>query len=142
MKLPENTSIKWVAGLSNGETIVEGKGIAKKVKGEDSPWWKLQSYIKEKELKITSMGIWEGDKHYNLPSNDPKFGGEIPISYNYGRRVEYDDDGTNMKYFIFVEAILKESRVQLWLDQADTNKSWVTVAKPKKEGKKSPKKLK
>jgi hypothetical protein len=61
MELPES-NVKFVCGLSNGESLVEGKGILAIVKGEDSPWWKLQKYLKERDLTINSFGLWTGDR--------------------------------------------------------------------------------
>jgi len=127
--MTENTSVRWVAGLSNGETLVEGKGIVEQVKGEDSPWLKLQNYLKENDLTIQSLGLWADDRHFNLPSSKPKFGGQIPIGYNYSRVYRGDalSGNENSEHYIFVEAIYPGYKVQLWVDLMDTSKSWINV---------------
>ena len=140
----EENSIKWVAFLSNGETIVEGKGIASLVTGEDSPWHKLQGYIKRNALVITGLSLWIGDRHYNLPSNNPKFQGEVPKGYNFFKRGAMDADilgggavgGMVRRYdleYVCIEAIYDNYKVQIWVDGMDNNKSWVNV-KPVKNG--------
>lgn len=126
MELPES-NVKFVCGLSNGESLVEGKGILAIVKGEDSPWWKLQKYIKDNSLTVNSFGLWTGDRHYNLPSKTPKFGGEIPVSYNCYRKVATDSMvGEEIKeHYVCAEAIYPDHKVQLWIDELDTNKMWL-----------------
>lgn len=126
----ENTSSRWVAGLSNGETVVEGKGIAERIEGQDSPWWKLQTYLEQNNLQITSLGIWINDRHYNLPSNKPKFGGEIPLRYNFFRKVSVDylTGSDDYEHYICVEAIYDTYKIQMYVDENDTNKMWISVA--------------
>lgn len=128
MDIPSVKS-KWVCGLSNGENLVEGKGVVSSVIGEDSPWWKLQAYLKEKGLTITSFGLWVGDKHYNLPSINPKFGGEVPTSYNCKRSVKMDTlIGSNtFEHYTCAEAIYPTYKIQIWVDENDENKMWVGV---------------
>ena len=127
--MTENTSVRWVAGLSNGETLVEGKGVVEEVKGEDSPWHKLQEYLRENDLRIQSFGLWADDKHFNLPSVKPKFGGLIPVEYNCFRFIAGDIlvGGGNSEHYICAEAIYPGYKVQLWVDLMDTNKSWLNV---------------
>jgi len=127
MEIPKS-NIKFVCGLSNGETLVEGRGVLE-TNGENSSWWKLQDYIKEKNLSIQSFGLWAGDRHYNLPSVDPKFKGQAPISYNCFRRFGQNilmGQG-NVEHYICAEAIYEDFTVQLWLDEQDSSKSWVNV---------------
>lgn len=133
------TKAKWVAGLSDGTTVVEGKGIAEEVKGELSPWLKLQEHLKKTGLKINSLNIRVGDKHYNLPSVKPKFEGEVPKGFNYFRRVSYDiltDEGKNVEHYICVEAIYDGYKAQLYVDENDTNKMWTNIQNDKEEVKK------
>lgn len=127
--IPENTPCRWVAGLSNGETLVERQGRVALIKGEASPWMKLQNYIKENNLSIQSFGIWDGDKHYNLPSIKPKFGGKVPVKYNCFRKLASDilmGEG-NVEHYICAEAIYEGFTVQLWVDEMDTNKMWLNI---------------
>lgn len=126
MTLPEPNT-KWVAGLSNGETIVEGVGVAEKKKGELSPFLKLQEYIKEKSLTIQSLNIWVGGKHFNIPSANYRFDSEVPIRHNFFRRFASDAGGENVQHFACVEAIYPEYKLQLWVDENDTNKVWIAI---------------
>ena len=134
MTIPES-KIQFVCGLSNGETLVEGKGVLSIVKGEDSPWWKLQSYLKEKNLTINSFNLWVGDRHYNLPSVNPKFKGESPKAYNCFRK--YISDGISgvesVEHYICAEAIYEDFTVQLWIDEQDTNKMWCNIKDAKRK---------
>lgn len=133
--IPENTPCRWVAGLSNGETLVERQGKVAIVKGEASPWWKLQEYLEKNNLTIQSFGIWDGDKHYNLPSAKPKFGGEVPLKYNCFRKLSSDglmSEG-NVEHYICAEAIYSSFTVQLWVNELDSNKMWLNINVHKQE---------
>jgi hypothetical protein len=128
MKIPESKT-KWIAGLSDGTTVFEGKGIASKVAGEDSPWLKLQKHLKDNSLSINSLNIWIGDRHYNLPSNKPKFGGLVPNGYNFFRRFASDvmAGEENVEHYICIEAIYDSFKVQTYVDEIDNNKSWINI---------------
>jgi len=128
MELKES-KLRWIAGLSNGETLIEGEGILSYVDGEDSPWWKLQSYLKEKNLTINSFYLSCGGRHFNLPSINPKFGGERPISYNCFRYVESNALSGKDKdeFYTCAEALYKNYRIQLWVNENDTSKMWVNL---------------
>ena len=127
--MTENTP-KWVAGLNNGETLTEGKGICE---GDDkaSAWAKLKGHLSDNDLRMTSFSIHVGDKHFNLPGNNSRFGGEIPIDYNCLRKYAGDalGTGTNVEEYICAEAIYDGYRLQVWVDIHDTNKSWINIIK-------------
>ena len=132
MVLPER-KVKFVVGLSNGEILIEREGILSVVKGEDSPWWKLQKYIKDNDLEIRSMYLVSktkvGNRHYNLPNEKGKFKGITPSGFNCFRY--YATDGlsgdANVEHYCVAEAIYPEYRVQLWISELDPDKSWVNV---------------
>ena len=128
--VPES-KIRFICGLSNGEDLVEGKGILSLVPGGDSPWWKLQKYLKDNNLRITSFYRSHGDRHFVLPSSDPKFGGEVPISYNCFRRYGGDvlGSGDSWEHYCIAEAYYPRYKIQLIVDENDHNKSWVNVVK-------------
>lgn len=129
MKLKES-KLRWIAGLSNGETLIEGEGIVSRIDGEDSPWWKLQKYLEEKNLTINSFYLASGGQHFNLPSINPKFGGEKPLGYNCFRRVRSDGlvgDTDNDEFYTCAEAIYDGFKIQLYVDENDLNKSWVNI---------------
>jgi len=114
--------------------MVEGKGKIEYVEGEDSSWRKLMSYVRENDITINSLGIWCGDRHFNLPSISPKFGGSAPLGYNYYRKYCGDvlGSGSDFEHYICVEAIYDDFTVQLWVDEVDTNKSWISIKEHKK----------
>ena len=132
--IPEE-KVKFVVGLSNGENLTEGKGILSKVAGEDSPWWKLQKYLKDNGLKITSMSLYcktkVGNRHYHLPNEKNKFNGEIPIGYNCFRLFSGDVLGTGQDYehYTCMEAIYPEFKVQLYVSEKDPDKCHVNIVK-------------
>ena len=70
MKQPEPKT-KWIVHLTNGETIKEGSGIARRVKGQDSPWHKLVKYAQKEDLQITALGLIIDDRHVYLPRHYP-----------------------------------------------------------------------
>lgn len=129
--------VKFVVGLSNGENLIEGEGVLSIVKGEDSPWWKLQRYLKENDLKITSMSLYSktevGNRHYHLPNETNKFDGEIPIGYNCFRRYSGDVLGTGGSYehYTCMEAIYPKFKVQLYVSEIDPDKCHVNVISKK-----------
>lgn len=127
----EQITTKWICGLSNGKNVTEGGIDFEDRPGELSSWNKLQAYIKANDLKITSLWIKQGDRVYNLPSNNPKFGGLVPLDYSYGRRVAGDvirsgPLSINEKY-ISISAIYKGFTVTLYVDELHYDASWVAV---------------
>jgi hypothetical protein len=128
MEIPKS-NIKFVCGLSNGETLVEGRGVLESFEGEKSSWWKLQDYIEDRDLTIQSFGLWTGDRHYNLPSVDPKFKGRAPTSYNcfrkYGQNILMGQG--NVEHYICAEAIYEDYKIQIWIDEQDINKMWCEI---------------
>jgi hypothetical protein len=132
MVLPE-LKVKFICGISNGESLIEDEGILKRIKGEDSPWLKLQKYLKDNDLKITSMSLKSktdvGNRHYHLPNQKPKFKGEVPIGYNCFRHFANDVlmGGGNIEHYTCMEAIYPDYRVRLYVSETDPDKCWVNV---------------
>ena len=125
-------SIKWQVGLSDGKNYIEGGEHFEIIAGELSPWLKLQEYIKNNDLTITSMSLIGGKRVFNLPSkgNRPKFRAfanlEKPISYNFFRMVGGDSRG-NRDLFAVAEAIYSNYKLQIWVDEYNPESSWVLV---------------
>ena len=140
--MTENIPIRWVVGLSSGDTLVEDRGIVTSDAMESS-WDKLQKHLQLNNLTITSMGLWVGDKHFDLPSNDPKSGGIAPISYNCFRYHEdvmgFEEDIVD---YIHADAIYENFTIQLWVNMADTNKCWVNFVTKEDEAKLMERKVK
>ena len=124
---------RWFASLSNGENAVEGKGEFAEIKGELSPWQKLQAYIQENNLTITGMQIRSEGKVFTLPSSEPKFGGKVPLGYKYFRKVAADMMSDNPKdiklaeLYICIQAVYENFTVSLFVDEFNSNNSWVSV---------------
>jgi hypothetical protein len=130
-----NNQARWFASLSNGENAVEGIDKFAEIKGELSPWQKLLAYIKENNLTITGMQIRIEGRIYTLPSTNPKFGGEIPLSYKFGRKVAADMMSDNMgniqlaEMHIFITAVYKDFECTLWVDEMNRKNCWVSIIK-------------
>lgn len=125
-------SIKWQVGLSDGKNYIEGGELFEIVSGELSPWLKLQEYIKNNDLVITSMSLVSGKKTFNLPSkgNRPKFRAfanlDKPVSYNFFRMVGGDTTG-DRDLFAVAEAHYSSYKLQLWVDEHNSNNCWTLV---------------
>lgn len=130
---------RWFASLSNGENAVEDKGKFEEVAGELSPWLKLREYCEDNDLSITSLQIRQEGRTHTLPSNDPKFGGESPIGYNYFRKVSEEFDNTDLsrsrvvERYICIQAIYEDYTQSLWVDEMGRKESWVSVEEKGKE---------
>jgi hypothetical protein len=135
-------NVLWQVSLSNGETFYEGKGKFQEIADQPSPWQKLLKYIAEKKLVITSLSLYTKlGQHFNLPSSgkNPKFSEfellEKPIDYLMFRKISRDMDIVDMKvagseingWFTVIEAIYPDHRLQLWVDEKNTNNCWVLV---------------
>ena len=127
----------WMVGLSNGQICIEGKGDYIEIENEPSPWNRLLKYITLNHLKITASGILKDGHTYYLPSQTPRFGGEIPLDYGYGRLVDAEVYGTkegkrNISRYIFIDAVYTDHTVRLLVDENGDNNSWVTMFKTPK----------
>lgn len=124
---------RWKVGLSDGSVCTEGISPFNFVKGNLSPWLKLIESLKKNNLHITSLSITDGQKTFNLPSagNNPKFAAfynaEKPIGFNFHRAYGMDNNGENKDVFALATAIYETYELQLWVDENNTNNSWVLV---------------
>lgn len=132
VELPES-KVQFVVGLSNGENLIEGKGILSFVAGEDSPWHKLQKYLKENNLAITSMSLSSkteiGNRHYNLPNQKSKFNSQAPLGFNCFRWVALEGSAMQniAEQYSVAEAIYPKFKVQLWVSEQDPDKCWIAI---------------
>lgn len=128
-------NVKWFVSLSNGETFFEGKGKFTVVNGEPSPWNKLLQYLKDKELRITSIGLYTDDgRTFNLPSagRNPKHfvfqEKDKPIGYNMFRAFGTDKTPNAIAdIYTVIEAKYDNYKLQLWVSENDTSNCWVVV---------------
>jgi hypothetical protein len=128
-------NVKWTVSLSNGETVYEEKGEYAVLAGEISPWQRLQKYIKEKGLKITSLSLYtDRGQRFNLPSagKNPKFkeftDAEKPTGYRMFRKVGIDVNNNkveNEEFFTVIEATYSNNkRLQIWVSGQNPDISW------------------
>ena len=95
-RIKSEHKVNWTASLSNGETFFEGKGIFEEVENELSPFQKLIKYTAQKEVFITSFGLYCGKHTYHLPSTTLRYkigmlDNEIkPIDYRVFRYIDAD----------------------------------------------------
>jgi len=140
--------VKWHASLSNGGSFFEGKGDFSERKGEKSPWQRLITYTVENKVEITSLSLYTDDgRTFNLPSagKNPNFKEfvdiEKPIDYNAFRKLGQNHNvvreggearitGSEIAdLFTCIEAIYPDYRLQLWVDEFNTENCWVLVIK-------------
>lgn len=124
---------RWIAGLNNGETCVEGIGKFPFVKGKDSPAQVFLRYLQEnKELKITSLSIQKNGYVYNLPSQSPRFGGELPKGYRVERLIQATQSisggVTEESIYLVAIAMYEDFEVHLIVDDSLRGTgSWVKI---------------
>lgn len=130
-KIQTHQKARWFASLSNGENATEGKGKFKEIPGELSPWRRLLVYLKENNLYITGMQIRMEGKVWNLPSmaDNPRFKTSKPNSYNHFRLFSGDIGKKKIpdELYCVITAIYDDFEVQLWVNEATGNESWVTI---------------
>lgn len=127
--------VRWSVGLSNGQNYYEGKGDFEIVKGEISPWRKLNKHIDKKGVEITSISLYKGNKRWNLPSagNQPKFSAfdnaEKPKGYRFFRKVGFDILGKDggEEHFAVIEAQYENYKLQTWVKDKEPYPSWSLI---------------
>jgi hypothetical protein len=133
-------NVLFQVSLSNGETFFEGKGEYQEIPGQLSPWQRLNKYLAENKLFITSLSLYTKDgRTFNLPSAGkcPRFKffaeAQKPIDFNFFRAIsrEMTFIGQEAKeveisdWFTVAEAIYPDYKLQLWVDENNTRNSWV-----------------
>ena len=130
--------VLWTVGLSNGENVYEEKGNFQTITGELSPWQRLLAYMKEKELRITSLSLYTSDgRRFNLPSagRNPKFKAfsELPqpVAYKMFRKMGGDvmrgGEIENQDLYTVIEAEYEDGKkLQVWVDEETLN-SWTLI---------------
>lgn len=134
--------VKWKVSLDNGETLYEGKGKFADVKDEPSPWQRLDKYILENNLEITSLSLYtDKGQTWQLPSagSNPKFrefdSVEKPLDYNLFRKMARQADVINSKagkayvsgWYTVISAIYKNYELQIWVDELNPKNSWTLI---------------
>ena len=131
--------VRWIASLSNGQTLYEERGNFKTIDGELSPWLRLLSYATENNLSITSIALTFDERtRYNLSSlgKNPKFHAFAqaakPVAFNFFRKLGGDviDGKVNAEtadHFGVIEAQYESGQVvQVWVDDANGN-TWTLM---------------
>lgn len=132
--------VLFTVSLSNGETIHEERGNFKRIKGALSPWERLLSYIRDNDLKITSLALYHPDgRRWNLPSsgNSPKFHAfseaDKPLDYAFCRKAGIDKCSTTHEtlsedIYAVGEVIYSDHIIQVWVHN-ETGVSWILSKK-------------
>jgi len=129
-------NIQWSVSLSNGETLQEDKGAYKIIQNEDSPYRRLLSYLKEKDLKITSLSLVCGERRWILPSAgaNPKFkifcDAPKPIKYRFFRKMGMDINSTTQskqEIYAVIEADYSDKKLQIWVSELNPENSWSLI---------------
>lgn len=124
---------QWKVGLSNGTNFTENVVPFMVIEGELKPWKRLVKYVEENNLEITSLCLTDGKKTFNLPSggNRPKFRAfqelEKPIGFNHFQMIGGHVNGGDQQLFTVIEAIYSNKKLQLWVDEQNTDNCWVLV---------------
>ena len=135
---------RWVATLSNGQTIVEDSGEFTFSPGEPKPWVKLTRYLGESDLYLTSLRLNFKGRTIHMPrTNFGKFGmtehSMSPLFYSLQYQLEAEmgssQDGPvgtqwAQKHYVDLIAHYPTWDVHYVQDLEDGNTSWVIVTKP------------
>lgn len=139
--------VLWKVSLDNGETFYENKGDYKSIPGKPSPWQRLQKYISDNKLEITSLSLYtDKGQTWQLPSagSNPKFREfsniEKPIDYDLSRKMARDtivirgkkgelkNKGTKVTSWLTVaSAIYPDYELQIWVDEFNPRNSWTIL---------------
>jgi len=130
----QTRTVKWKVSLSNGETVYEGKGAYAVIPGEASPWNRLQQYITEQNLRISSLSLYtDANETFNLPSagKNPRFhafslSGQ-PLSFNFFGVIGQDINTTEEEHYIVAEAKYETCTLQLWVSNTLPRNCWSLV---------------
>lgn len=145
-QLPE-PKVNFLASLSNGETIIEGRDGWEWRDGEKSPWNRLIEYTVKNNLVITSVSLLlpRGRGVVTLPpiSNKSRFVGyqnvPQPIDFEVGRYLGRDISGTAegnvahienvviKEFYTILSAYYKDHILQVWVSELQNYKSWVVL---------------
>jgi len=129
-------TLYFKAGLSNGETAIEGKGRFEVIPGELSPINRLYEYIADEGLTITSLSIVTPEGHeFHAPSASkaPRFhafgDAQKPLSYQIYRKAGGDvvGDNTEFELFTVVETAFEGFSTQLWVSHARPYQAYTLV---------------
>lgn len=136
--------VLFIAGLSNGETAAEEKGNYQTITGELSPWQRLQRYIADNGVEITSLSLYTRDgKRWTLPSitDRPKFHefstARKPVELKFFRKAAMEgnspkelQEAPKTELHAVIEAQYDDgSKLQVWVDE-ETGNSWSLTTKP------------
>lgn len=137
--------VKFQVSLSDGQTLYEGKGILEEIAGEKSPWQKLQTYVVDQKVEITSLSLFTDDgRHFNLPTAgaNPKFNPQIPgerpkpLDFEIFRYIDYDIKAIPIgevvekkvaNWFTVAEVMYPKYKIQIWVDENNSQNSWLMV---------------
>lgn len=132
-------TIFFIAGLSNGETAIEGKGAWAVETGGLSPYQRLLSYCREKELTINSLSLGTDDgRRWTLPSagKRPKLrvlqDAPKPVAYKAFRKAAGEapigQPIVISELYSVIEGTYEDGkRLQIWVRDGEGYPSWSIV---------------
>jgi hypothetical protein len=129
-----DSSIRWVATLSNGETAVEHSGDYQIIPGERKPWVRLTKFLVENDLYLTSLRLNFKGRTVHLPRpNFDRFGlnqlSKEPLFYSlqYNLEGEIKNGGIlEQKHFIDLVSHYDTYEVH-FIQDLEGHTSWVVV---------------
>jgi hypothetical protein len=145
-----NPKVKFIASLSDGSTIVEGKNDYAWIDGQKSPWVRLVNYAIKNKLLITSLSLLApSGAVVTIPpvgkfAKSVAFSGrteaDVPVDYDVSRYIERaimghkTPDGKSTieevsieKHYTIASALYKKFKIQVWVDEFDPRNTWVTI---------------
>lgn len=92
--------IRWIASLSNGETIFEDC-----IEGQPSAWTRLALYVKQNNLAITMLRAQIGPHIVDLPSNQDGYiqKKKLQSTFNWTQKslcIGYAKDGLALIHYL------------------------------------------
>lgn len=147
-KLPE-PRVFFVASLSDGTVVTEGRNGWEWIDGQPSPWTRLITHTAKNNISINSVSLATPDgASFTLPpmTGKPRFTGyagikpeERPFDYDVSRRLIRDMDvgvindraeiekSTIKEFYTYVTAFYKDFNVELWVNEMDLRSSWLVL---------------
>lgn len=128
------TQVLFLASLSNGETVYEGKGNWQREAGAPSPWERLRAYCLDNDLTITSLALYNTKDHrrWHIPAggSNPRFHAFAtapkPIDLNFFRKLGTDikaktQEVESQETYAVLEALYGGARLQVWVNEQTMN---------------------
>lgn len=135
-----DANIKWVATLSNGDTVVEKSGEWVEIPGERKPWVRLTQFVGKEGLHLTSLRLNIDGRTVHMPRmNFDRFAmndvSVAPLFYSLQYHMEVEMMGSGGAFekearFIDLAAHYPEGMAVHFIQEiGEQNNSWIVVSK-------------